>query len=59
MQSAAQASADSSGALTIPAFLFRHQALVLDDQGRPFAEVAETYTGETLNFDRSLSGIAR
>lgn len=43
---------DSGGPLIIPTFLFRHRALVLDDQHRPISEVAETYTGETLNFSR-------
>ena len=38
--------------LDIPAFLFRHRALVLDGQGRPLSEVVETYTGEILNFGR-------
>lgn len=38
--------------LEIPPSVFRHRALVLDGQGRPLAEVVETYTGETLNFAR-------
>ncbi|HEY2660080.1 MAG TPA: hypothetical protein VGI79_10185 [Caulobacteraceae bacterium] len=43
----------SAAALVIPAYLFRHRAIVFDDQRRPFAEVIETYTGESLNFSRS------
>ena len=39
-------------ALAIPAALFRHRALLYDDQRRPFAEVVETYTSETLEFAR-------
>ncbi len=39
--------------LVIPAYLFRHRALVFDDQRRPFAEVVETYTGEILSFGRT------
>jgi chorismate-pyruvate lyase len=36
--------------LSIPEALFQHQALVLDRQRQPFAEVAETYTREILAF---------
>ncbi len=42
----------STRALAFPTFLFRHRAVVYNDQRRPFAEVVETYTGETLDFDR-------
>ncbi|MBV9840293.1 MAG: hypothetical protein JOY99_01955 [Sphingomonadaceae bacterium] len=34
--------------LALPQALFRHRALVLDGQGRPLAEVAETYTSQNL-----------
>jgi chorismate-pyruvate lyase len=36
--------------LPIPEALFQHQALVLDKQRKPFAEVRETYTREILAF---------
>jgi hypothetical protein len=38
--------------LAIPDFIFRHRALVFDAQRRPFSEVVETYTRETLSFAR-------
>ena len=40
------------GTLTIPPDLFRHRALLFDDQRRPFSEVVETYTAEVLDFQR-------
>lgn len=40
----------TGGPLVVPAFLFRHRALVFDSDRRPVAEVVETYTGEMLNF---------
>jgi chorismate-pyruvate lyase len=39
-----------SGALAIPAAIFRHRAVLYDSQRRPIALVVETYTGEILNF---------
>jgi chorismate-pyruvate lyase len=42
----------SSRALTIPAEIFRHRAVLYDSQRRPIALVVETYTGEILNFAR-------
>ena len=46
----------SSQALAFPPFLFRHRAVIYNDRRRPFAEVVETYTGETLDFDRQGGG---
>jgi hypothetical protein len=40
------------GALAIPDALFRHTAVLYDDQRRPFSEVVETYTGEVLDYPR-------
>jgi chorismate-pyruvate lyase len=40
------------GALAIPDALFRHTALLYDDQRRPFSLVVETYTGEVLDWPR-------
>jgi hypothetical protein len=44
--------AHARAALDVPASLFRHRAILLDDQRRPIAEVVETYTGEILDFPR-------
>jgi hypothetical protein len=49
---AARGPAAKTGALAIPAALFRHRALLYDDQRRPFSEVVETYTGEVLDYPR-------
>jgi chorismate-pyruvate lyase len=49
---AARPAADSGGALAIPPALFRHRALLYDDQRRPFSLVVETYTGEVLDYRR-------
>jgi hypothetical protein len=40
------------GTLAIPAALFRHTALLYDDQRRPFSLVVETYTDEVLDYPR-------
>lgn len=42
--------AGDQGALAIPAFLFRHRAVVYDGAHRPIAYVIESYTGELLDF---------
>lgn len=41
-----------TGDLAIPAYLFRHRAILFDAQRRPLAEVVETYTGEVLDYPR-------
>jgi chorismate-pyruvate lyase len=46
------AAVEGGGALAIPDALFRHTALLYDDQRRPFSLVVETYTGEVLDFSR-------
>lgn len=46
------APAADGGTLAIPAALFRHRAVLYDDQRRPFSEVVETYTGEVLDYPR-------
>ena len=44
---------DGSGRpLTIPDSLFRHTALLYDEQRRPFSLVVETYTAEVLDWPR-------
>jgi len=42
----------AGGALVIPDALFRHTALLYDDQRRPFSLVVETYTAEVLDWPR-------
>jgi len=47
------APADGGGrALVIPDALFRHTAVLYDDQRRPFSLVVETYTDEVLDWPR-------
>jgi chorismate-pyruvate lyase len=40
----------AAGCTPLPEALFRHRALVLDGQGRPLAEVVETYRRDLLGF---------
>jgi hypothetical protein len=42
----------NEGKLVIPAFLFRHRAVLFDGQRHPIALVVESYTGEALKFPR-------
>ena len=49
---AAGADAGGGGALAIPDELFRHRAVLYDEQRRPFSEVVETYTSEVLDYPR-------
>jgi chorismate-pyruvate lyase len=44
--------AGSGEALAIPDALFRHTALLYDEQRRPFSLVVETYTAEVLDYPR-------
>jgi hypothetical protein len=46
------APAGGGGGLAIPDALFRHTAVLYDDQRRPFSLVVETYTGEVLDYPR-------
>jgi hypothetical protein len=39
-----------AGALTIPAHVLEHRAVLSTPDGEPFSEVVETYTGEALAF---------
>ncbi len=39
-----------AGALTIPAHVLEHRAVLSTPDGEPFSEVVETYTGEVLAF---------
>ena len=51
----ARRNVESSGPtsrLPIPAYLFRHRAILFDVSRRPIAEVVETYTSEALNYPR-------
>jgi hypothetical protein len=49
---AAGPDAGGGGALAIPDELFRHRAVLYDEQRRPFSEVVETYTSEVLDYPR-------
>ncbi len=49
---AAAPGAGGGGALAIPADLFRHRAVLYDDQRRPFSLVVETYTSQVLDYPR-------
>jgi chorismate-pyruvate lyase len=41
-------------AIAIPKYLFMHRALVSSEAGLPISEVVETYTNETINFDKKV-----
>ena len=43
---------ENGGTLAVPDALFRHTAVLYDEQRRPFSEVVETYTGEVLDYAR-------
>jgi chorismate-pyruvate lyase len=43
---------DGRGTLAIPDELFRHRAVLYDEQRRPFSEVVETYTSAVLDYPR-------
>jgi chorismate-pyruvate lyase len=44
--------AGGGGVLPVPAALFRHTALLYDEQRRPFSLVVETYTAAVLDYPR-------
>jgi hypothetical protein len=41
---------DEAGALPIPNHVLEHRAVLSTQDGAPFSEVVETYTGEVLAF---------
>ena len=45
----APAPADGAGTLAVPAAIFRHTAVLYDEQRRPVSAVVETYTGALLD----------
>ncbi|MBV8793909.1 MAG: hypothetical protein JO136_03130 [Hyphomicrobiales bacterium] len=46
----ASAASEGAGALAVPGHVLEHRAVLTTQEGAPFSEVVETYTGEVLAF---------